>query len=96
MSATASTCRITRAINWRRVRAAGIEFAYIKASEGTDVSDPRFRPNWDGARAAGLETGAYHFFSLCSPGLDQAGNFLQAAPAARDAMPPAVDLEIAG
>ena len=83
-------------IDWLRVKGAGISFAYIKASEGTDVRDPRFRANWGGARSAGIDTGAYHFFNLCSPGRAQADNFVEAAPPDHEAWPPAVDLEIAG
>ncbi|HEX2267270.1 MAG TPA: GH25 family lysozyme [Actinomycetota bacterium] len=83
-------------IDWRRVAADNISFAYIKASEGTDHRDRRFDVNWSRAGEAGIERGAYHFFTLCSPGDGQARNFLDALPPDGDALPPAVDLEIAG
>src|SRR3954453_12196349 len=54
-------------IDWRPVAADDMSFAYIKATEGGDFIDDRFRPNWDGAAAAGLDRGAYHFFTLCRP-----------------------------
>lgn len=83
------------AIDWERVAGDDIEFAYIKATEGGDFVDARFSENWDGAGAAGLERGAYHFFTLCRTGADQARNFLDVVP--RDAeLPLALDLEMGG
>lgn len=84
------------AIDWERVRASGQSFAFIKASEGADFRDTRFSDNWQRARAAGLATGAYHFFTFCSPGHAQADNFLAAAPAGEHALPPSIDIEFTG
>ncbi|HET8542803.1 MAG TPA: GH25 family lysozyme, partial [Anaeromyxobacter sp.] len=84
-------------IDWARV--AGdrrLRFAYVKATEGGDFVDPRFADNWRGARRAGLRVGAYHFFSFCRPAADQARHFLSVLPRDRDALPPALDLELGG
>jgi lysozyme len=83
-------------IDWRQVASDGITFAYIKATEGGDFTDDRFDANWRGAREAGLDRGAYHYFTLCTPGADQAGHFLDVAPPESEVLPPAVDLELAG
>lgn len=83
-------------IDWAAARADGIAFAYIKATEGGDFVDSRFKTNWDRARAAGLAVGAYHFFTFCRDGASQASNFLDTVPRAVDALPPAVDLEFGG
>ncbi len=83
-------------IDWDRVAEAGIRFAYIKATEGGDLVDRRFVENWRGAHRAGLARGAYHFFTLCRPGTEQAANFMATVPRTDDAMPPAVDLEFTG
>lgn len=83
-------------IDWEQVAADGFTFAYLKATEGSGFTDERFRENWDGARAAGLTPGAYHYFTLCSPGADQAADFLAAAPPDDSALPPALDLEFDG
>jgi lysozyme len=83
-------------IDWPRVAGDQIEFVYVKASEGGDHVDRRFKEHWAGAGVVGLERGAYHFFTLCTPGEAQARNFLAAAPPDPAALPPAVDLEIAG
>jgi lysozyme len=84
------------AIDWERVSGDGIDFAYIKATEGGDFVDARFAANWDGAASAGLDRGAYHFFTLCRPGADQADNFLRTVPHDPNALPPVVDLEFVG
>jgi lysozyme len=83
-------------IDWRGVASDGIAFTYIKASEGGTVADARFRENWRGADDAGLRRGAYHFFTLCRSGAEQAAHFLRTAPPERSALPPAVDLELGG
>lgn len=83
-------------IRWSHLANAGVDFAYIKATEGGDYVDPTFATNWAGAKAAGVERGAYHFYSLCRPGSEQAANFLRTVPRAHDALPPAIDLEYLG
>lgn len=83
-------------VDWQAVAADGIAFTYLKASEGRDFTDERFAENWDEARSAGLQTGAYHYFTLCSDGGDQARHFLRVAAPDPQALPPAVDLEFGG
>jgi lysozyme len=83
-------------IDWAQVAGDGYGFAYIKATEGSGFTDSRFQENWDGASAAGLVPGAYHYFTLCSSGADQARDFLEAAPPDDSALPPALDLEFDG
>ncbi|MBK0331728.1 lysozyme [Brachybacterium sp. MASK1Z-5] len=83
-------------IDWTKVRGDGISFAYIKATEGTGFTDPQLNANWSGARGAGVTPGAYHYFTLCSSGADQAKAFLAAVPPSDDALPPALDLEFDG
>lgn len=80
-------------LDWRRVSDDGIRFAYVKASEGSSWKDPAFDQHWDGARQAGLRTGAYHYFSLCSPGKSQAENFIKTMPKDGRMLPPVLDLE---
>jgi GH25 family lysozyme M1 (1,4-beta-N-acetylmuramidase) len=48
-------------INWTNVTAAGVTFAWAKASEGTDFTDGYFTTNEAQAKAAGVLIGAYHF-----------------------------------
>ncbi len=80
-------------IDWRAVEAADIDFAYLKASEGRDFTDRRFAENWRSISRTTMDRGAYHYFTRCSSGVDQARHFLSVAPPDPQAMPPAVDLE---
>jgi lysozyme len=49
------------AVNWRRVRASGLELVYLKATQGAAWTDPAFARNRAAAAAAGLRVGAYAF-----------------------------------
>jgi lysozyme len=81
-------------INWSAVARDDVAFAYLKATEGVESRDAQFARNWRGARRAGIRVGAYHYFIFCRSGRAQAHNFLAVAPHARNALPPAVDLEV--
>jgi lysozyme len=83
-------------IAWGELRRQRIDFAYIKATEGGDFRDKRFISNWMGADRAGIRRGAYHFFTLCRRGAEQAANFLATVPSDPNALPSAVDLEFMG
>lgn len=80
-------------VDWGAARGAGISFAFIKATEGGDHSDPAFRTYWAQTRAAGIPRGAYHFYYFCRSGAEQAAWFIQNVPRERGALPPVVDLE---
>lgn len=83
-------------IDWRRVAADDVAFAVIKATEGGDHVDTAFATNLRDARAAGLAVGAYHFFTFCRPGADQAKNFISVVPNDQPLLPPVVDIEFGG
>lgn len=84
-----------RAIDWQRLRAQQTDFAYIKATQGMTFRDPAFVRNWRGAQRAGVVPGAYHFYSFCSGGAQQAASFVAAlASAPGPSLPPVVDLEL--
>jgi lysozyme len=83
-------------IDWARLKADGVDFAYIKASEGETYNDPRFTRNWYEAEQAGVKRGAYHFFTQCRTGKAQAGNFIRVVPRQAGTLPPAVDAEHMG
>lgn len=66
-------------INWIAVKGAGHSFAYIKATEATTYTNPCFAPDWQGAAAAGLYRGAYHYAKPALPvstAADQARYFV--------------------
>lgn len=83
-------------IDWQVLAAQDIQFAYIKATEGSGHVDERFAENWRAVSATDLYVGAYHFFSYDSPGRTQADNFIATVPMTENALPPVVDLEFYG
>ena len=72
---------------------SGIEFIFIKASEGATFRDENFRINFIKARHAGLKTGAYHFFRFDVDGVSQAVNFLQTVGHRKLELGLAIDVE---
>ena len=83
-------------VDWPVLAEQGVDFAFIKATEGSLLQDRRFAANWAGAAAAGVRAGAYHFLSYDSPGETQADNFLSMVPVTAGALPPVVDIEFYG
>jgi lysozyme len=83
-------------IEWRRVRRAGMRFAFIRVSDGVTVEDPRFAKNWSGAKRAGMLRGAYQHFRPEESATAQAD--LLVAAIARDPgeLPPVIDVEVDG
>lgn len=83
-------------IDWKALKNQDIQFAYIKATEGTDHIDSRFQENWDGAQNAGILTGAYHFMLFDQDGKSQAEHFIENVPKENNSLPPVIDLELYG
>jgi GH25 family lysozyme M1 (1,4-beta-N-acetylmuramidase) len=64
-------------IDWAKVKANGIQFAYIKATESTTYKNPEFSKQYTGATNHGIIRGAYHFAQPSkSSGAAQATYFL--------------------
>jgi MYXO-CTERM domain-containing protein len=87
-----------QAIDWQKVKAAGIEFAFIRVSDGSTFQDPMFETNWAAARAAGVRRGAYQLFRPAEAAVAQAdlllskiGNKLEAGD-----LPPVLDAVVTG
>ena len=80
-------------IDWATARAHGVNFAYLKATEGGERVDAGFAANWRAAKAAGVPRGAYHFFYHCRAASEQARWFLSHVPKDAAALPPVLDME---
>jgi len=82
-------------IDWAQVKASGIDFAFMKASEGLTFVDPMFAANWKAAGDAGLIRGGYHFFRPEDDPVMQADFFVATAgmPQPGD-LPLTIDLEV--
>lgn len=62
-------------VDWPAAAAAGARFAYVKATEGIGFRSDTYRAQYDGAHAAGLVRGAYHFALPDSSSGAQQANF---------------------
>jgi lysozyme len=80
-------------VDWDAARAGGVNFAFIKATEGGDQVDPMFGTHWAAAGRAGVHRGAYHFFYHCRPAIEQARWFINHVPRVSGALPPVLDME---
>ena len=80
-------------IDWSVLANQDIDFAFIKATEGSSYTDECFSGNWENAPKTDLRIGAYHFFSLESSGKSQAEHFCDTVRPVPDMLPPVVDVE---
>jgi len=83
-------------IAWDKVSAAGVRFAYLKASQGTRIVDARYAHNMRAARAQGISVGSYHFYDYRLDGRKQADRFVSTMSrhgGLADSLPPVVDVE---
>lgn len=63
-------------VNWSTWTSRGMDFAYVKATEGTGYRNPYFSSQYGGSYRAGLIRGAYHFaLPNRSSGIAQAAYF---------------------
>lgn len=86
-------------INFDQVKAAGVEFVIIKAG-GSDkgfYTDSKFRDNYDRAKAAGLNVGAYYFagkkFRGIEAGVADAKRFIEILKGMQFDYPVFIDIE---
>jgi lysozyme len=81
-------------IDWDLVRGSGIEFAFIRVSDGVDNPDSMFELNWGGAKAAGIRRGLYQYFRPADSVTEQA-DLAIAMLKKRGAgeLPPVLDIE---
>jgi len=83
-------------ISWKRVRRAGMRYAFIRTSDGLDNPDDRFAKNWAGAKRAGLLRGAYQYFRADQDATAQADLLINTLAKDRGELPPVIDIENAG
>jgi GH25 family lysozyme M1 (1,4-beta-N-acetylmuramidase) len=86
-------------INWTKVKAAGMQFAFMKATESTTYTDTAFATNWAAASSVGMYRGAYHFARpKVGTAPAQAQYFVSRVGSFQGAgtLPPVLDLEASG
>ena len=83
-------------MDWEAVAKDGIMFAFVKATEGLTLIDPRFQRNWLRTKEVGIVRGAYHFFRPEEDAGEQAERFLQMVKLDENDLPPTLDVEVDG
>ena len=83
-------------INFKGAVNDGMEFVWIKATEGVTFRDRKFSENHSKAGKAGLKRGAYHFFRFDKDGVEQAINLLETVGDRNLELGVAVDVESSG
>jgi lysozyme len=85
-------------INWDKLKNArsgqvGVDFVYIKATEGATHLDKQFQRNWAEAKRVGMKRGAYHFYNPRVMSDRQVANFIGQVRLEPGDLPPVLDLE---
>lgn len=84
-------------IDWKQVAQDNkIKFVYIKATQGTTITDRRYAENIRGARRRGLKCGSYHFLSSQTPVRKQFAHFKSVVKKRQQDLIPMVDVESEG
>ena len=80
-------------VDWQQVKKDGVNFAYLKATDGITFQDPRYTHNKDTLIQLHLPHGSYHFFEANDDPILQAKNFLKTT-GTKMILPPVLDIEI--
>jgi GH25 family lysozyme M1 (1,4-beta-N-acetylmuramidase) len=72
-------------IDWAAVRRSGQDFAFIKATGGSNRVDPWFAREWAAAGKAGMIRGAYHYADPAHSPLEQADRIVNVVGTTREA-----------
>ena len=88
-------------VNWTQVKAAGVTFAWAKATEGLSVTDAEYHNNAINGVSAGVYMGAYHFahpdtHTTTAQAIAEANYFLSVAQPyiISGELPPVLDYEV--
>ena len=82
------------AVDFKKIKAAGKAYVFVKVSQGADDVDPDYARNLAGARGAGLYVGSYHFYSTDDTAQVQFDNLSKHLDLKPGDLPLVVDIEI--
>ncbi len=84
-------------IDWTKVKADGVQYAFLRVSDGLATIDSKFDTNWAQTRAKGILHGAYQFFRPSQDPIAQADLLLsKLGTPMPDDLPPVIDVEADG
>ena len=70
-----------------------MQFVFIRATAGRNLTDTEFKDNWREALDKGFIRGAYHYYRPNENSLKQADNFIKTVKLKRGDLPPVLDIE---
>ena len=83
-----------RSVNWDKlIDSNQPAFVYLKATEGTLISDPTYAKRKTELNNRDILCGAYHFFGHRTDGKEQAENFIKTANLKKGDLIPVLDIE---
>lgn len=84
-------------IDWGKVQyvenAFLLQFVFIRATAGKDVTDACFKYNWAEAKKRNMIRGAYHYYRPNENSIEQANNFIKTVKLSSGDLPPVLDIE---
>ena len=83
----------TNVTSWNSVTKSGMQMVYIKATEGVSYTNPLMVSQYQGAKAAGILVGFYHFASTNSP-ISEYQHFMSNISKLKQDLKPCLDYEI--
>lgn len=87
-------------VDWKKVKAAGRSFAFVRVSDGVDHPDTKFSTNWRAMKTAGITRGFYQFFRPAKDVTAQVNLLVSKVTSAGGLkvgdLPPVLDLESTG
>ncbi|CAM4131249.1 glycoside hydrolase family 25 protein [Pseudoalteromonas byunsanensis] len=81
-------------VDWQKVASSGIQFVYLKATDGITYHDPKYFDNLAAIKNTSLPVGAYHFFEAEDDPKQQLKNFLSHIKDKGLTLAPMVDVEL--
>lgn len=70
-----------------------LQFVFIRATAGKDMTDACFSYNWKESKKAGMMRGAYHYYRPDENSLEQAEHFIKTVKLSSGDLPPVLDIE---
>jgi hypothetical protein len=83
-------------MDWAVTKAKGIQYVWVRATEGASTVDPEYEANAVGAPAAGIAAGPYHYWNPSAGPTEQADWFVKHAKQHRWSLAPMVNLVYQG
>lgn len=81
-------------IDWAKVKADGVVYAFIRVSDGVNTFDSKFIRNWDEAKKHGILRGVYQYFRPNVDPIEQANLVLENLTLyGQGELPPVIDAE---